>query len=299
MQEPSLGIDRWVLFYKTFFIYGDLDYDDALVLKEYLFAFGRHPKHMTFVEKFADFRKCTLDFREGVRMCRYGLVNLAKETRDVLLGDIGDTKGGERFVPVIHLPHRNTALHLPQPHLPPDKYDFSTEPTPPADGLDKFDLYMLRVGNFILPLLCKPGSRGVTEQFSQLKSQVKALLEHCERMILNQISLVESAVQKKSTVLSAIIYNEVNRSVIYYPFNKFTLASFSSPLAAQIERHFETAVSQLSVCSLDLFFDGWNVCLTKWNQRTVLVLCEDRKISYKDFLSSLAAFRAGLTDIFL
>ena len=111
-KESIIGVDKWALFYKSFFIYSDMDYDHAVLLKEYLFGFGRHPKHLTITDKFTDFRKFILDSKEDNRLCRFGLVNTAKDSKDVLAGELGEGKDKERFVPKVYLPHKEEWISI-------------------------------------------------------------------------------------------------------------------------------------------------------------------------------------------
>ena len=304
-----------MLFYKNFYIYGNLDYDDASTLKSYFFGIGRHPNHLTYADKYSDFRKCTLDNREGMQQCRYGLVNLAKETKNVLMGVLGEEKGSEKFMPYVYFPKKECFEIVRSPQKSEEmKFDLLSLEIKPdneqgkpiseadnnvEDGLVKYKMCLFKVGNFMLPILTKPNNTKIEEQFNTIKNQLKSVLEHCEKMILNQLSLVESSLQKKSNILSSIIYNEVNRSVVYYPFSKFSLANLPAPMIHLATRLFTTGIDQPSITEIECQLDGYHFALTKWNQRTILVIGEDKKMSSKDFHNHLATFRTGLTDIFI
>jgi hypothetical protein len=309
-----LGIDSWLLFYKSYFIYGDLDYEHAASLKNYFFGFGKHPRHLTYLEKFTDFRKCTLDVREGVQMCRYGLINLAPECKDILMGPFSNEKTGEKFIPSLYLPKKDqfSKVNLPS-NKQENMYDLLSLDISPnsldaiditnADqnqqGLTRHQLMVIKVGNFVLPLLCNPKSTKLEANFQSIKTQIRGILEHCEKVILNQISAIESSTQKKVSSMQAIIFNEVNRSVVYYPFSKFSMASVNPAFLQFALSKFLGFLASPMVSDLECHFDGFNLTVSKWNQRTILVYSDDKKLTPKDFSSQLATFRAGLSDIFI
>jgi hypothetical protein len=247
-------------------------------------------------------------------MCRYGLINTASETRDVLMGSLSIDKSHEKFVPSVYLKKRELFTQIKTSTAKPDDiYDLlSLDINKPSqstkdhrdeeidqEGLTKYHLTVLKVGNFLLPILTKPRNLKFEANFQTVKTQIRSILEHCEKVILNQISLVESSAQKKNTSLQAIIFNEVNKSVVYYPFSKFSLSGLPSAILQFAVAKFTACLISGTVSELECHVDGFNLSLSKWNQRTILVYSDDRKLAPKDFNNQLAAFRASLTDIFI
>ena len=310
-QDQNAQVDRWMLFYKSFFIYGDLDYLDVSLVKEYLFGFGRNPHHMSYLDKFTDFRKCHLEADEGMKLCTYGLLNLARETKEVLAGELGEGKDRERFVPHIYLPKRQQFEQVEPPSTQRDYFELLSldrmegglegGDSEEQDGLVKYELSLLKFGNFTLVMLNKPGNSTFYKHFNSTKASCRAILEHCERLVLNQLSLVESAAQKKASSVSAMIFNQVNQAVVYYPLGKFNIGVLPAKMVREILDVFDSVASQDSPPHLDveIYIDGHHAQITRWNQRTMLIYTDDKKLSYKEVISNIAAFKQSLSDIFL
>lgn len=230
------------------------------------------------------------------------------------MGSLGNDKAHERFIPSVYIKKKDLfSIMKPSQSKPGDIYDLLsldlnqplTEDKDPSNeepqnsGFIKYQLTVLKVGNFLLPVLTSPKNTKLEANFLSVKTQIRSILEHCEKVILNQISLVESSTQKKNSSLQAIIFNEINRSVVYYPFSKFSLSPLPAPILQFAVAKFMDCLGSKAISELECHVDGFNLSLSKWNQRAILVFSDDRKLTPKDFNSQLAAFRSSLTDIFI
>lgn len=306
-------LSSWCLFYRSFFVYGTLEYTNVLLLKDYMFGNPNIPTNrlFSFVDRFTDFRKCTLSANEYTKNCRYGLLNTAKDSKDILLGDIVlNTASSESFIPTLHLPKTKHFQQVQQPgdylRSPWAGIEVSEKSAIGQDGtpdnasavFDRHDLRIYKVGNFTMCLLSPSGSQqAASPYFSSVIPGCKQLLEHCERLLLNQMGLLETATQKR-TNLNALIFNESNKSVICYPFNKFSLARLPPVMSRFITKAYHNS-KLLGVVEAEIGIDGWQASLMKWNGRSIVLTSEDKKSSYKEFSEKVVAFKQGLQDIFI
>jgi hypothetical protein len=315
-----------VLFYKNFYIYGDMSYEAALAFKEYLYGAGTNKKHIGFLDKFTDFRKCLLDNREFMQDCTYGVVNLSKDTRDIILGPLADE--GERFVPTVYLPKEFLYESLEKPDSTgiedsgarvssTDWTSISLEADPMAGGiesmqqspghpkmknaesLDSYSFYMIKVGNYVIPMLCRKSNKCLEDNFASLRANLRVVLENCERLLLNQMTLVESTMAKKNSVINAFVYNTVNKSIVYYPFNKFTVTALPPKLINEFVYSFSEIYESDKLSEKLVYLDGCGIYLYKWNSRILAIFSEDKRNSLKDFELHIKTFKEGLGDIFI
>ena len=211
---------------------------------------------------------------------------------------------------MIYLPIRNQFEQVKPPsyhsdffeHLNFERSETETKNDEVEDGLRKYHLSILKVGNFTLTMLTAPSNSTLRSNFQSVRRSVKEILDHCEKLVLNQLSLVESAVQKKSASVSALVFNEVNQAVVYYPFAKFNVGLLPKTLAALLIEKFDVMMKEEArgaVVDLECSADGHFVQMTRWNQRTVIIYTDDKKVAYKEVVANVNSFRQSLSDIFL
>jgi hypothetical protein len=315
-----------VLFYKNFYIYGDMSYEEALAFKEYLYGTGTNRKHLNFLEKFTDFRKCMLDNRDFMKECTYGVVNLSKDTRDIVLGPLAEE--ADRFVPTVYLPKKSPYETLEKPSSlgseanqtrvsETDWTSITLEEDPLADqsdtmlqstsqgaakkkeGLDSYFFYMIKIGNYLVPMLCRKVNKSLEDNFASLRANLRLILENCERLLLNQMTLVESTMAKKNSVINAFVYNTVNKSIVYYPFNKFTVVGLPPKLISEFVYGFSEIHESEQLAEKLVYLDGCGIYLYKWNSRILAIFSDDKRGTLKDFEANVKTFKDGLGDIFI